>query len=169
MARVKGPFNALWGANELQDVSEISLEYDQSTNDYTTIDGRTFTIDGGITASVSLTLLSTDVPALAVVFPQYFVPNGGTLSSGETVSDVDGAIDIKAASCETEPVYNDLDIISCGNPGQVFRLKNSRTRIDSMDFADSVLRTITVQFVGEPDQGEANIQFFKEGTISSVS
>lgn len=169
MARVKGPFNAKWGANELVDVSEISLNYEQNTNDYSTIDGRTFTIDGGITASVSITLLSTDVAALAVVFPQYYVPNGGTLSTGEIVTDPDGAIDIKAASCDTEAVYEDLDIEACGSPSQVFRLKNARTRIDSMDFADSVLRTITVQFVGEPDQGEANIQFFKSGSLSVVS
>lgn len=169
MAVVKGPFNVKWGANELTDVSELSLDYEQSTNDYTTIDGRTIIIDGGINASMSLTLLSTDIPALAVVLPQYFVANGGTLSTGETVSDPDGAIDVKAASCDSEPVYDDLDIEACGSPSQVFRLKNAKSRIESIDFADNVLRTITVQFVGEPVQGEANIQFFKSGTIGSVS
>ena len=153
MAVVKGPFNAKWGANELTDVSEISLDYEQSTNDYQTIDGRTITVDGGITASISITLLSTDIPALAVVLPQYYVANGGVLSTGESVNDEDGAIDIEA----------------CGSPAQVFRLKNAKSRIESIDFADNVLRTITVQFVGEPAQGEANIQFFKSGTIGTVS
>lgn len=169
MARVKGPFNAEWNDDSLEDISEISLDYEQETNDYSTVDGRTFTIDGAITASVSLTVLSTDVPALHVLLPQYWVANGGVMSTGETVTDADGAIDIKAASCDEDPVYSDLDITSCGNPGQVFRLKNARTRIDSMEFADNVLRTITVQFVGEPEQGKANIQFFKEGTLSVVS
>lgn len=169
MARVKGPFNAKWNGDELEDISEISLDYEQETNDYSTIDGRSFTIDGGMTASVSLTVLSTDVPTLHVLLPQYWVGNGEQMSSGETVNDPDGAIDIMAASCDEEPVYSDLDITSCGNPGQVFRLKNARTRIDSMEFADNVLRTITVQFVGEPEQGEGNIQFFKEGTLNIVS
>lgn len=167
MALVKGPFDAKWGANTLTDISEISLEYDQATNDYSTIDNRTYTIDGAITASVSLTFLSTDVASLAVVFPQYYVPQGETMSTGEIVGDEDGAIDIKAAACDTEPVYNDLDIIACGNPGQVFRLKNARTAIDSMEFADNAVRTVTVIFRGEPAQGEANIQFFKEGSFVS--
>lgn len=163
---VKGPFNVEWGGNTLTDVSEIALEYEQATNDYATVDGRSYTIDGAITASVSLTLLASDVSALAVVLPQYFVPMGGTMSSGEEVLADEGAIDIRAASCDAESIFNDLDVISCGQPGDVFRLKNARTRIDSMEFADNVIRTITVMFVGEPEQGVGNIQFFTQGGIS---
>ncbi len=169
MALVRGPFNVQWGGNTLLDISEISLDYSVNSNDYSTIDNRTYTIDGSITASVSLTLLASDVAALAAVLPQYHVPNGGQMSSGETVNNADGAIDVVAASCDQEAVYNDLDVIACGNPGQVFRLKNARTRIDSMEFADNAIRTVTVMFLGEPDQGVANVQFFKEGTISVVS
>lgn len=173
MALVRGPFVLRWGENTLVDVSEISLEYDQDSNDYTTVDNRRYTIDGAINASVTLTFLASDVPALAAVLPQYRVADGGTLSSGETVTTtdgaVDGAIDIVAASCDSDPVYNDLDVIGCGTNGQVFRLKNARTKIDSMEFADNAVRTVTVAFIGEPDPGVGNIQFFRENDITTVS
>lgn len=169
MALVRGPFNLQWGLQTLVDVSEISLEYDQETNDYTTIDNRRYTIDGAITASVTLTFLASDVEALAAVLPQYRVAPGETLSSGEVVSGEDGVIDVVAASCDSDPVYNDLDVMSCGAEGnrQVFRLKNARTRIDSMEFADNAVRTVTVAFIGEPEYGVGNIQFFKESDITS--
>lgn len=169
MALVRGPFDIRWGNNSLLDVSEISLDYSQDSNDYTTVDNRKYTIDGAITATVTLTLLKSDVPSLAIVLPQYHVPSGGTLSSGETVSGTDGAIDVVAASCDSDPVYDDLDIISCGTNGQVFRLKNARTKIDSMEFADNAVRTVSVQFVGEPEAGVGNIQFFAENDITTVS
>lgn len=166
---VKGNFEIKWGANELYDISEISLDYSQDSNDYSTVQGQSYTIEGAIKASATLTLLKSDVESLAVVLPQYYVPNGFTMSSGETVTGADGAIDVMAASCDTAPTYNDLDIISCGAPGDVFRLKNARTIIDSMEFADNSVRTVSVKFVGEPAPGVGNIQFFKEGTLSTVS
>ena len=169
MALVRGPFDLRWGANTLVDVSEISLEYDQDSSDYTTVDNRRYTIDGAINASVTLTFLASDVASLAAVLPQYHVATGGQLSSGETVSGTDGAIDVVAASCDSDPVFNDLNIISCGTNGQVFRLKNARTKIDSMEFADNAVRTVTVAFVGEPEAGEGSIQFFRENDVTSVS
>lgn len=169
MALVRGPFDLRWGANTLVDVSEISLEYDQDSSDYTTVDNRRYTIDGAINASVTLTFLASDVASLAAVLPQYHVPAGQTLSSGELVGGSDGAIDVVAASCDSDPVYNDLNIISCGTNGEVFRLKNARTKIDSMEFADNAVRTVTVAFIGEPEAGIGNIQFFKEDDITAAS
>ena len=169
MALVRGPFDIRWGNNTLLDISEISLEYDQDSNDYTTVDNRKYTIDGAITSTVTLTLLKSDVASLAAVLPQYHVANGQQLSSGETVTSTDGAIDVVAASCESDPVYDDLDIISCGANGEVFRLKNARTKIDGMEFADNAVRTVSIMFVGEPDSGVANFQFFRENGITSVS
>jgi hypothetical protein len=169
MALVKGPFDLRWGINTLTDVSEISLEYEQDSNDYTTVDNRKYTIDGAINASLTLTFLASDVASLAAVLPQYHVAAGESLSTGELVSGDDGAIDVVAASCDQDPVYNDLDVISCGNNAQVFRLKNARTKIDSMEFADNAVRTVTVAFIGEPEAGTANIQFFAEDDIAVVS
>lgn len=169
MALVRGPFTLKWGSATLIDVSEISLEYDQDTNDYTTVDNRRYTIDGAISASVELTFLASDVSALAAVLPQYHVAEGEVLSSGETVTGLDGVIDVKAASCDEDPVYRDLDIIGCGANAQVFRLKNARTRISGMDFEDNAIRTVTVAFVGEPAAGVGNMQFFKEGDVPATS
>jgi len=169
MALVRGPFDLKWGANTLVDVSEISLDYEQESSDYTTVDNRRYTIDGAINASVTLTFLGSDVAALAAVLPQYYVAGGGKLSSGETVSGIVGAIDVVAASCDGDPVFNDLNIISCGTNGQVFRLKKARTKIDSMEFADNAVRTVTVAFIGEPDAGVGNIQFFRENDVATVS
>ncbi len=168
MALVRGPFNITWGGNTLLNVEEISVDYEQDSEDYSTVQHQTYQVDGPIKSSVSLTLLASDVAALAVVLPQYHVANGGTLSTGEKVSEANGAIDIKAAQCGTTPVYNDLDIVSCANPGHVFRLVNARTKLDSIEFDDK-LRKVVVQFVGEPGSGEGNIQFFKNGTVAVVS
>lgn len=90
------------------------------------------------------------------------------MSTGETVNEANGAIDVLALDCDDEPVYNDLDIISCANPGQVFRLVNARTKLDSIEFDDKI-RKVMVKFIGEPAQGDGNVQFFKEGTINVVS
>jgi hypothetical protein len=169
MALVQGPFDVRYGNATLLDVSEISLDFEQDSSDYTTIDNRRYTIDGAISASVTLTFLKSDVPALAVVLSQYYKASGQTLSSGETVTGTEGAIDVMAASCDTDPIYEDLDIISCGTNGHVFRLKNARTKIDSAEFADNSVRTVSVIFIGEPEAGVASIQLFRENDVTSVS
>lgn len=166
MALVKGPFTIKWGNNTLLDVSELGFNYDVATNDYETLDGRTYTIDGAITASVDLTLLASDVSALATIFPQYFVAAGGTLSTGETVdAQSDGAIDIVAASCDTTSSNYDLEITSCN--GEVTRLVNAKTSLSAIDFADNAVRTVQVTFRGEPGTGEAAVQFFQKITAQS--
>lgn len=165
---VRGPFDIKWGDNTLLSIEEISVDYEQDSEDYTTVQHQSIQIDGPIKASVTLTLLASDVAALAVVLPQYHVNNGSVMSTGETVSEANGAIDVVALDCDSSAIYNDLDIISCANPGQVFRLVNARTKLDSIEFDDKV-RKVMVQFVGEPAQGDGSIQFFEEGSISVVS
>ena len=168
MALVRGPFDILWGGNTVQNIEEISVEYEQDSEDYTTVQHQTYELDGPIKATVTLTFLASDVAALAAVVPQYHVPNGGVMSTGETVNNADGAIDVVALDCDSSPVYNPLDIVSCANPGQVFRLVNARTKLDSIEFDDKI-RKVMIKFIGEPAQGDANVQFFKEGTINVVS
>lgn len=158
MSLVKGPFTIKWGSNALLDVSELGFNYDVASNDYETLDGRTYTVEGAITASVDLTLLSSDVPALATIFPQYFVAKGGTLSTGEKVTSEDGAIDIVAASCDTTASKYDLEITSCN--GETTRLVKARTSLSAVDFADNAVRTVQVTFRGEPESGEGIVQFF---------
>lgn len=169
MSLVKGPFNLTWGANTLLNVSQMKLNYKQDSKAYTTTAFQTYTVDTAISASVVITLLKSDVAALAAILPQYYVAAGGALSTGETVSGTTGVIDLVAASCTTSTVYNDLNIVACGALAEVFRLKHARTRVDSIDFADNAVRTVAIEFIGEPDQGVATVQFFKTGTLPTIS
>ena len=89
---------------------------------------------------------------------------GGTLSTGETVTADDGAIDIVAASCDTTNTNYPLDITSCN--GEVTRLVNARTVLSAINLENNQLRTVQVTFRGEPASGQGIIQFFTEGGIS---
>lgn len=164
MALVRGPFSIKWGENPILDVSEIGFNYDVASNDYSTVDGRTYNVEGAITASVELTLLSSDVDALKTILPQYYVAKESKLSTGETVEADEGAIDIVAASCDTTNTNYNLEITSCN--GEVTRLVNARTSLTSQEFADNSVRTVTVTFRGEPEQGQGIVQFFKQGGIT---
>lgn len=161
MSLVKGPFNFKWGAKQLNNVSEISFDYEVESNDTTTLDGRKYTIQSGISATVTLTLLDNDIASLATILPQYYKAKGQILSTGEIVVQDQGAIDIAAASCTTSDVYNQLDIYACGTNAQVLRLVRARTQIDSIDIGDG-LRTVAIQFIGEPLAGDAVVQFLQD-------
>lgn len=168
MSLVRGPFNLRWGDNVLADIEEIDVEHEVATDDYETIQGKTYELDGAYRVALTATLLASDIPALAIVFPQYFVPNGGQMSTGETVNNADGAIDVRAAACDETLIYDNLDIESCANPSNVMRIVNARTRIEGVEI-DNKIQKVMVRFVGESAQDEASIQFFKEGTINIVS
>lgn len=161
--KIKGPFTLDWGANTLTDVGEIGVDWDLDTESYTTVGQNRFEVEGGLLVRVTLTLLSTDLAALAAVLPQYFVANGEELSTGETVDSSVGAIDYYA-NCEPY-TYNPLDITSCGEEVQTMRVVNARTRISNVENTDK-LRTVMVEFVGEPEGGQAAVQFFVQGSVS---
>lgn len=169
MARlIKGPFNLKWGDNVLQDIEAVETTYDVDTDEYNTVQGRRHQVEGAHYASINLTLLATDIASLSLILPQYFVPNGGVLSTGETVSNAEGAIDVKAAECDDALINDPFDIESCGNPIQVTRLVNARTRISGLE-NDGKVQKVLVEVIGEPAQGDGVLQFFKKGTIAVVS
>jgi len=165
MAIVKGPFNLKWGNNVLVDVESVDLSFEQESNDYTTVDGRKFTIKGAISASATITLLASDAATLAPIVPQFARAAGATMSSGETVAEGKVAIDVLAGDCTSESSKYDLDIESCGNPGEVLRLKSCSTSISSMDLENNQVRTVEITFTGEPAQGIAAIQAFEKGAL----
>lgn len=165
---IRGPFILKWGDNTIQDVEEIDIEHEVDSEDYETVQGKTFTVDGAFRVSATLTLLSTDIAALAAIMPQYFVPNGQNMSTGEKVMNANGAIDFKAAACNASTVINDLDIISCANPAQVTRIVNTRTRIEDIDI-DNKVQKIMVRFIGEGLGTEATMQIFRQGGMAIVS
>lgn len=168
MALVKGPFTLRWGDNELTNIETIEVEHTVDSEEFPTIQGQNIEVDGNYKATAIITLLASDIPALAAVLPQNFVANGGTMSTGETVNNADGAIDIKAGSCALSTVYNNLDVESCDSVANVFRIVNARTKIEGVEISDKIQK-VMVKFVGEPASDEASIQFFKKGTISVVS
>lgn len=168
MQIVKGPFNIKWGDNVLSDIESIEVSSDISRDDYETVQGKTITIDGSRKASVKLTLLASDIPALSALMPQFFVANGGILSTGETVNHADGAIDIAAAvSCATAEIFNNLDIEACGSPAEVFRIVNARSSFEDIEF--DKIRKVGITFIGQPVGSEGIMQFFKKGSITTVS
>ncbi len=165
---IRGPFTIKWGDNTILDVEDVDVEHDVSSDDFETVQGKTYEIDGPYKVTATLTLLASDIPALAALLPQYFVANGSTMSTGETVDNADGAIDIKAAECDDAITYNNLDIISCANPSNVLRLVNTRSKIDGVEI-DNKLQKVMVKLVGESDADEATMQMFIDGTINVVS
>lgn len=176
MAIVKGPFNLYWGDSSkeedaivLTDVESVDLSFDQESNDYTTVDGRTITLKGAISASATITLLSSDAVTLAPLLPQFVKNGGATMASGDGVTEIvaegETAIDVLAGDCTSESEKRDLDIVSCGNPGEVLRIKNCSTSLSGMDLENNQVRTVELTFTGEPTQGMAAIQMFKQGAL----
>lgn len=165
---IRGPFSLKWGDNVIQDVEEVDVEHEIDSEDFETIQGKVYEIDGSYKVSATITLLSSDIATLSALLPQHFVANGQVLSTGETVNNADGAIDIKAGSCTTSTVSNNLDIISCGNPAQVARIVKARTKIDGVEL-DNKLQKVMIKFVGEASQDQATMQFFRQGTIATIS
>lgn len=168
MPIVRGPFELNWGDNVIADVEEIDVEHTIDSEDFVTLQGRTHEIDGNFKAVATITLLASDIQALAALLPQHFVANGQTLSTGEKVMHAQGAIDIKPRECDENLLYNNLDIISCANPGYVFRIVNARTKFEGIEFSEKIQK-VMIKFVGEAATDEATAQFFREGKIAVVS
>lgn len=168
MSLIRGPFDLKWGDNVLTDIEEISIDHTVESDDLQTLEGRTIEVDGAYKVSAVITLLSSDIQALAALLPQHFVADGQRLSTGETVNTAIGAIDVAPHACDEALIYNNFDIISCGNPAQVLRIVNARTRIDGIEI-DNKLQKVMVKIIGEAANNEATVQFFREGSIAVVS
>lgn len=153
---LRGPFTLLWGGNELQDIESVEVNYETNSDDYESNAGNVYQIEKSIKASLRLTFLATDIASMAAVLPQYFVPQNGILGDGNYVFDSRGAIDVVADDCATDPIYNDLQVTACGNPGESFKILNARTVIDAIEIGK--VRKIVVKFIGEPDPGRSIIQ-----------
>lgn len=165
---VRGPFTLKWGDNVIEDVEEVDIEQEVDQEDFETLQGKSIAVDGSYKAEATITLLAADIPALAALLPQNYVANGAVLSTGETVTHAEGAIDVAPSLCTESTVYNNLDIISCADPAVVFRIVNARTRMDGVEVDNKVLK-IMVKFIGESESDEATVQMFREGTINVVS
>lgn len=169
MALVKGPFTIKWGENTLTDVESVDLSFEQESNDYTTVDGRKITLKGAISASATITLLASDAASLVTILPQFAKNAGEEMSSGETVATGKVAIDVLAGDCTSTDTKYDLDIISCGNPGETLRIKACTTSMSNVSLENNQVRVVEITFTGEPEQGIAAIQAFETGALTGGS
>jgi hypothetical protein len=163
MPLLTGGFTLTWGANTLEDIETIKIDYAQKSDDLETIQHSTYEVDGPIKVSATLTLLASDIASLAAVLPQNYVAPNDTLSTGESVDGSVGAIDI-VETCDT-PTYNDLEIASCNNPSQILRIVNCRTKLDGIS-VDATVEKWDIKFVGESGDGIAPVQAFLAGSVS---
>ena len=160
-----GPYKVRFGSIEFEDVTEISWDYSADNNEQTMIDGRTKTIPTTTKASVSLTLYATDIQTLSLVFPQFAVPAGGTMSTGEKATTP--AFDARAMSaCGAVALEDDLEIIGCK---LTTRLVNARATISSISYEDNVTQNIELTFTGQPSAGEAVFQMFDNDSLQPQS
>lgn len=163
---VKGPFDLKYGANTLAEIEKVDISYDVDSDDKKTVQGHNKTFYGAHKVAVKATFLENDVPSLGVVLPQYYVPHSGVLSTGETVTDVDGAIDVVPGGCNAGATTESLIISSCGSDGQILRVLECATELTGISM-DEKYRTVEVTFTGFSDA--ATIQLFKKGAIANVS
>lgn len=168
MSLVKGPFDLQWGSNLLAGINSVKTTYKVNSSNYETVQGNDYTVYGSHLATIEIELIETDIASLAAALPQYFVANGGTLSTGEIVTDVNGAIDIVPGGLITPPAHG-LIITSSGSPSQIARLVNATSEISAVDIDGAKLRRVSVIFTGSPASNEATMQFFKSGAISGIS
>lgn len=162
---IYGPFDVKWGENTIEEVEAVDLSQDAKSDDHETTRGIVIEVDRSIKVSVVLTLLATDIPSLAILLPQHFVPQGGTLSTGEVVVSEDGAIDLIPHKCSEELIYNDLDLTACGNPSQTTRINNARSKLDGFDFSPKIQK-VRVKLVGEAPANKAVLQIFKNPYVA---
>ena len=160
-----GPYRVKYGSVIFNDVTEVSWDYSSDTNEQTMIDGRTKTLPTTTSASVDVTLYAADIQTLSLIFPQYAVPAGGTLSTGETVDEP--AFDALAMSaCGATNLEEDLEVIGCA---VTTRLVNAKATISSIEYEDNVTQNVTITFTGQPEAGQAVFQMYKNGTIHDTS
>lgn len=164
MAIVKGPFQVKFGDAVLAGIDTLDFSYDVDSNDYDTVQGFSYTLYGAHRVSVTATFLESDVPALAAVLPQYYVANGGTLSTGETVSNADGAIDLVPGDLTGAET---TDVVITSANGHVLRLPDCTTEIAGMDLQNDQVRTVDVVFTGTSTA--STIQMFASGAVNIVS
>jgi hypothetical protein len=146
MSVIRGPWDIEVGGVILGGIETLDVKYDVKSDDFDSLQGNTYTIYGAHKNTIEATFLETDIAALAAALPQYHVANGGTLSTGEVVSDTNGAIDIVPG---TTGSVRDLIVVSADNPGQVIRFNDTLSEISGVE-TTTTIRKIKVKFTVQP-------------------
>jgi hypothetical protein len=164
---IRGPFNLIYGGNTLAEISTLKVDYSVDTTDTSTVQGKKKRTYGSHLVAITATFLESDVPSLAVALPQYFVAYMGVLSTGETVNDPTGAIDIVPGKTATT-TGSDLLIEQYAetSTSNVLRVLDAISEISGVNIDDKA-QTIDIQFTGQSDI--ATIQLFLKDAISVLS
>jgi hypothetical protein len=165
MSVIVGPWDIEVGGLILAGIEALAVNYSVKEDNFDSLQGNAYTIDGPHKASIEATFLETDIPSLKAALPQHWIANGGTLSTGETVADSDGAIDIVPSNIGNP---RDLIVVSANNPGHVIRFNGTTSQISGVE-TTTTIRKIKVKFNVQPVQGKALVQFFKEGAVAGIS
>lgn len=162
---VRGPFNLIYGGVTLAEISTLKFNYSVDTADTATVQGHKKRTYGSHMVTVTATFLESDVPSLAAALPQYFNANSTTLSTGETVNDVLGVIDVVPGDT-VSAVGSDLLIEGSGTNGTVLRVLDAISEISAVNI-DEKAQTVDVEFTGQSDL--ATIQFMRKNSITNLS
>lgn len=154
---------------ELWGIGSVEFEVERDSIDVEDIHGLKVEIPGSLKTGATFELNRTDVQTLRSYLGQHWVPQGGTLSSGETVLAEEGAIDIVPSGCEVEAKLWHIEFISCSTPRQVKRLLYGKFDYQEESINGAAERTTTVKLTSQPPAGVAPIQYYAEGGISIVT
>lgn len=164
---IRGPFNLIYGGNTLAEISTLKFNYSVDTTDTATVQGHKKRTYGSHEVTITATFLESDVASLALALPQYFVPNGSTLSTGETVTDSTGAIDVVPGKTATAVGADLIVEQSAGtSTSNVLRVLDAISEISGVNL-DEKAQTVDVEFTGQSDIG--TIQMFLKDAITVVS
>lgn len=164
---IRGPFNLIYGGSTLAEISTLKVAYTVDTSDTATVQGHKKRTYGAHEVIITATFLESDVPSLAVALPQYFVPYMGVLSTGETVNDHNGAIDIVPGNTATT-AGSDLIIEQAAgtSTSNVLRILDAISEISGVS-VDEKSQMVEVEFTGQSDI--ATIQFFLKDAVTVLS
>lgn len=162
---VIGPWDIEVAGIILGEIESLNFTYGVKSDTFDSLQGQSTTVYGAHSAEIEATFLETDITSLKAAIPQYWVPNGATLSTGEVITDPNGGIDIVPGNTGNP---RDLILVSANNPGQVMRLNDTTSEMSGVDITGTI-RKVKVKFNCQPTAEQALLQFFKEGATPGIS
>ena len=169
-AVTRGSWAVYWGANNIGTYApeEATIELNPEQEEYSAITGENIYGAKLYKPAVTLMMLKTDVASLKVMLPQYTVADNGTLSTGETVTGDNGAVDVVQGGCTTTVTPTDLVFISCGAPGVEVRLPDMVPNLEEVTLDQNIMK-VSIIFTAQHAATIAQLQFLDEGGTTIVS
>lgn len=160
------PYDVTYGANTVKNITELTVNMDRERETVPYLDGGMGRFNGNWDVSVDITVAKDDVDVLAALVPQYHVAENEKMSTGETVTSENGAIDVNTADCDTDEVVQHLEIKACN--GRVLRIVDASSDISTSTLNENY-GTTTITFFGRAEGGRGAVQYFTAGTLTPNS